>query len=171
VTDNGGTVVALAGDGYCLIAADTRLSEGYQIQSRNVSRIMKVRACAHEMHHAEHLCEFVEAAQASSRAYIGMAGSWADATALRREVSETPRSALFGVTVRVITGVLPWHGSWPSNCRVTVLSTGRSAQRRWAPSSPTSSTCTGCDRCTPRTWSRGLMRRVGEHPTPEASHH
>lgn len=64
VEDNGGTVLALAGSDYCIIGADTRLSSDYRIRTRNVSRLMEV----------------------SSHTYMGMAGSWADSTALRREV-------------------------------------------------------------------------------------
>jgi hypothetical protein len=42
--DNGGTVVGIAGRDYCMIAADTRLADGYGISSRNISRIYKARA-------------------------------------------------------------------------------------------------------------------------------
>ncbi len=36
---NGGTVAAVAGPNYCIIASDTRCSAGYEILSRNVSHI------------------------------------------------------------------------------------------------------------------------------------
>jgi 20S proteasome alpha/beta subunit len=40
--DNGGTVVCVAGKDYCIIAADTRLSDQYMIRSRRISRIFEV---------------------------------------------------------------------------------------------------------------------------------
>jgi 20S proteasome subunit beta 6 len=38
-SDNGGTVLGLAGADYVLVAADTRLSEQYFIRSRSLSRL------------------------------------------------------------------------------------------------------------------------------------
>eukprot|EP00667_Euglena_gracilis_P021609 EG_transcript_23762 len=40
--DNGGSCAALAGEGYAIIAADTRLSEGYEIQCRNTTKICQL---------------------------------------------------------------------------------------------------------------------------------
>ncbi|ORX98201.1 Psmb1-prov protein [Basidiobolus meristosporus CBS 931.73] len=41
-TDNGGTSLAIAGKDYCVIAADTRQSEGYMINSRYVPKAYQI---------------------------------------------------------------------------------------------------------------------------------
>ncbi|CAN0405584.1 unnamed protein product, partial [Phaeothamnion confervicola] len=58
--NNGGTVVAVAGGDYCIIAADTRLADEYAILSRRVSRLHEV----------------------SPRSFIASAGCWADTRGL-----------------------------------------------------------------------------------------
>lgn len=40
--DNGGTVLAVAGYGYCIVAASTRLSSGYDILTRDSSKLMQL---------------------------------------------------------------------------------------------------------------------------------
>mmetsp|Transcript_71125 Transcript_71125/g.186527 ORF Transcript_71125/g.186527 Transcript_71125/m.186527 type:complete len:220 (+) Transcript_71125:84-743(+) len=40
--DNGGTALGVAGDDYCVIAADTRLSHGYSIHTRNCSKVTQL---------------------------------------------------------------------------------------------------------------------------------
>ena len=40
--DHGSTVVGIAGKGFVVLASDTRLSEGYMIHSRNISRIQEI---------------------------------------------------------------------------------------------------------------------------------
>mmetsp|Transcript_31037 Transcript_31037/g.42694 ORF Transcript_31037/g.42694 Transcript_31037/m.42694 type:complete len:217 (-) Transcript_31037:151-801(-) len=40
--NNGGTCLAVAGKGYCVIAADTRMSNGYSIQTRDFSRVFRL---------------------------------------------------------------------------------------------------------------------------------
>lgn len=40
--NNGGTVVAVAGKDFCVVASDTRLGTGYSIPARKVSRVLKL---------------------------------------------------------------------------------------------------------------------------------
>lgn len=40
--DNSGSVVAIGGPGYCVTASDTRLTSGYDIMTRNASKLFKL---------------------------------------------------------------------------------------------------------------------------------
>merc|ERR1719498_691181 len=40
--DNGGTCLSVAGDDYCVLVADTRLSTGYRIHTRNCSKVSQL---------------------------------------------------------------------------------------------------------------------------------
>lgn len=65
--DNGGTVVGLAGKDYCIMAADTRLSEQYSIRSRSVSRLFEIDGKSGSM-------------------ILSATGCWSDAVALSKVI-------------------------------------------------------------------------------------
>lgn len=65
-TDNGGTVLAIAGKDYCIIAGDTRQSEGYSINARYAPKV-----------HALH-----------SRAVLAAQGMAADANTLVGQINQ-----------------------------------------------------------------------------------
>lgn len=41
-TDNGGSIMAIAGKDFCVVAGDTRQSEGYQIQTRYKPKVFRL---------------------------------------------------------------------------------------------------------------------------------
>eukprot|EP00013_Stygamoeba_regulata_P020105 CAMPEP_0177647914 /NCGR_PEP_ID=MMETSP0447-20121125/10551_1 /TAXON_ID=0 /ORGANISM="Stygamoeba regulata, Strain BSH-02190019" /LENGTH=228 /DNA_ID=CAMNT_0019150525 /DNA_START=200 /DNA_END=886 /DNA_ORIENTATION=- len=62
--DNGGTALGIAGEDFCVIAADTRVSNGYMIHTRNQGRIFKL----------------------TDKTYLASAGMLADVTYLRERL-------------------------------------------------------------------------------------
>ncbi|KAJ2944184.1 hypothetical protein O0L34_g18162 [Tuta absoluta] len=63
--DNGGSVVAIAGDDFAVIGADTRLSTGYSIFTRGQKRLFRL----------------------TDKMVLGVTGCWCDALALTRLLS------------------------------------------------------------------------------------
>lgn len=41
-TSNGGSILAIHGEDYCVIAGDTRQSEGYNIQTRHKPKVFRL---------------------------------------------------------------------------------------------------------------------------------
>lgn len=64
-SDNGGSVLAIGGDDFCVIGADTRLSSGFQINTRNQEKLF----------------------QLSGTTILGCAGCWCDTLSLTRVLS------------------------------------------------------------------------------------
>ncbi|EZA55274.1 Proteasome subunit beta type-1 [Ooceraea biroi] len=64
-SDNGGSVVALAGDDFCVIAADTRLSTGFSIYTRHQDKLFSL----------------------SKSTILGCCGCWCDTLTLTRLLS------------------------------------------------------------------------------------
>ncbi|XP_076170407.1 proteasome beta6 subunit [Ptiloglossa arizonensis] len=63
--DNGGSVIALAGDDFCVIAADTRLSSGFSIYTRDQQKLFTL----------------------SNTTILGCSGCWCDTLTLTRLLS------------------------------------------------------------------------------------
>lgn len=75
----GRTVVAIAGENYVVIAADTRLTQGYEILSRNVCRLHPL----------------------TSRCVLGNAGCWTDMCTLNRLLDMEVKEYFLFVSVDV----------------------------------------------------------------------
>lgn len=69
-TDNGGTIVAIAGKDYAIVASETRLSTGYQVYDRNVSKLF----------------------QLTPKTVLGSAGCWCDALTFAKVIETRVRN-------------------------------------------------------------------------------
>ncbi|KAG0309049.1 Proteasome subunit beta type-1 [Dissophora globulifera] len=65
--DNGGTLLSIAGEDFCVVAADTRQSEGYSINSRYVPKSVKL----------------------SDKTVISMGGCYADCLTLTKRIQQS----------------------------------------------------------------------------------
>lgn len=72
-TDNGGSVVAIAGKDYAIIASETRLSTGYQIYSRDQPKLF----------------------QLTSKAILGSPGCWCDALTFAKVIEARTKNYLY----------------------------------------------------------------------------
>lgn len=72
-TDNGGTVVAIAGKDYAIIASETRLSTGYQIYTREQPKMF----------------------QLTSKAVLGSTGCWCDALTYAKVIETRVKNYLY----------------------------------------------------------------------------
>ncbi len=68
--NNGGTVIGAAGDNFVILAGDTRLSQGYSILCRHISRIWEV----------------------SPGIFMGIGGCYSDAISLAELVTASAQS-------------------------------------------------------------------------------
>lgn len=72
-TDNGGTVVAIAGKDYAIISSETRLSTGFQIYSREQPKMF----------------------QLTSKAILGSTGCWCDALTFAKVIEARVKNYLY----------------------------------------------------------------------------
>lgn len=72
-TDNGGTVVAIAGKDYAIIASETRLSTGYQIYTRDQSKLF----------------------QMTPNCILGSTGCWCDALTFAKVIEARVKNYLY----------------------------------------------------------------------------
>lgn len=72
-TDNGGTVVAIAGRDYAIIASETRLSTGYQIYTRDQSKLF----------------------QLTPKTILGSTGCWCDSLTFAKVIESRVKNYLY----------------------------------------------------------------------------
>lgn len=72
-TDNGGTVVAIAGKNYAIIASETRLSSGYSIYTREQNKLF----------------------QLTSKTVLGSTGCWCDALTFSKVIETRVKNYLY----------------------------------------------------------------------------
>ncbi|RVX00940.1 Proteasome subunit beta type-1 [Vitis vinifera] len=79
--NNGGSCVAIAGADYCVIAADTRMSTGYNILTRDYSKICKLL-----FYESSLACTFVQLV-VSRKCVMASSGFQADVRALQKHLA------------------------------------------------------------------------------------
>lgn len=72
-TDNGGTVVAIAGKDYAIIASETRLATGYQIYTRDQPKLFQI----------------------TPKTILGSTGCWCDALTFAKVIESKVRNYLY----------------------------------------------------------------------------
>ncbi|OII71166.1 proteasome subunit beta type 1 [Cryptosporidium andersoni] len=101
-TDNGGSCIALAGSDFAVIVSDTRLSQGYRIASRSVTRVFEI----------------------TTKCVLSCSGMFADITALQKLIRarvkiyefEHKKSPSIGAVAQLLSTVLYSKRFFPYYC-------------------------------------------------------
>lgn len=83
-TDNGGTTVAIAGPDYAIIASETRLSSGYNIYTRDQSKLFQI----------------------TSNSILGSTGCWCDALTFSKVIEARVKNYLYEHNRQISTRAL-----------------------------------------------------------------